>query len=211
MSEATDKSIGRAIANGCVSLNSVFVVRKKQHRIFKKLSLRLSIAEIVWIGITTLALGLLIYGAVFAVSGIPGIRDVVSYWLLILAPVGGFLIGRQIARTSPYRRYSGEGLNEYLWVQRDNLAKEIGRVFGRGVSVTRNYAMVDGRRIPVNCIEWLGTARATSMPRPKNKYYVPSRQEKKDFVYLSIKPSTVPMNWVKSYRQKQTENWGKFD
>jgi len=197
----------RALANGVMSLNSVFVVRNRKRRLFKKSSIRLSLAEMVWIAIATLSLGLIIFGIVTAVSGIPGVRDVVSYWLEILAPIGGFIIGRQIARTSPYRRYSGEGLNEYLWVQRDKLGKEIGRVFGRGIAITREWATVENRKIPVNCVEWLGTARATMMPRPANKFYTPSQDEKADFVYLSLVPQTESTNWAKRYQQKRARNW----
>ena len=205
MAESTPEF--RALANGVMSLNSVFVVRNKKRRLFKKSTIRLSLAEMVWIGIVTLALGLIIFAGVSAVQGIPGIRDVVSYYIMILAPIGGFIIGRQIARTSPYRRYSGEGLNEYLWVQRDKISKEIGRVFGRGVSITRAYATVDGRKIPVNCVEWLGTARTTSMPKPNNKFYTPSVNEKEDFVYLKLVPRTESTNWVKRYQQKRVKNW----
>lgn len=197
-----------AVRYGVMSLNSLFVVRDRKRRLFRKSTIRLSLAEMVWIGIVTFAIALIIVGIVTAVSGIPGIRDVVSYWLLILAPVGGYIIGRQIARTSPYRRYSGEGLNEYLWVQRDKLSKEIGRVFGRGVSLTRVYATVDGRKIPINAVEWLGTARATVMPRPKDKFYTPSKDERRDFVYLSLEPRTVSTNWAKNYQRKRARNWG---
>ena len=207
MVSATSTPQSRALANGVMSLNSVFVVRNRKRRIFRKSSIRLSLAEMVWIALMTLAFGLIIVGIVTAVSGIPGIRDVVSYWLLVLAPVGGFISGRQIARTSPYRRYSGEGLNEYLWVQRDKLGKEIGRVFGRGIAITRDYATVDGRKIPINCVEWLGTARSTSMPRPQNKFYTPSKDERSDFVYLSLVPQTESTNWAKRYQQKRARNW----
>jgi len=207
MATATSTAQSRALANGVMSLNSVFVVRNRKRRLFKKSTIRLSLAEIVWICISTVSLGLIIFGIVSGVSGIPGVRDIVSYWLEILAPIGGFIIGRQIARTSPYRRYSGEGLNEYLWVQRDKLSKEIGRVFGRGVSITRDYATVDGRRIPINCVEWLGTARTTMFPRPQNKFYTPSQDENADFVYLSLVPQTKSTNWSKRYQQKRARNW----
>jgi hypothetical protein len=207
MAASSSTPQSRALANGVMSLNSVFVVRNKKRRLFKKSTIRLSLAEMVWIAICTLGIGLLIFGVISAVSGIPGIRDVVSYYLMILAPIGGFILGRQIARTSPYRRYSGEGLNEYLWVQRDKLSKEIGRVFGRGVSITRDMATVDGRKIPINCVEWLGTARSTSMPRPQNKFYSPSVDERNDFVYLSLVPRTESTNWAKRYQQKRARNW----
>jgi len=198
----------RAVQYGVMSLNSLFVIRNRKRRLFKKSTIRLSLAEMVWISICTFSIAALTFGLVASVSGIPGIRDVVSYWLLLLAPIGGFLLGRQIARTSPYRRYSGEGLNEYLWVQRDKLSKEIGRVFGRGVAITRVMATVDGRKMPINAVEWLGTARASEMPRPKNRYYVPSADEKRDFVYLSLEPSTVSTNWVKKYQRNRSRNWG---
>jgi hypothetical protein len=207
MASSSSTPESRALANGVMSLNSVFVVRNKKRRLFKRSTIRLSLAEMVWIAISTLGLGLIIFGVIRGVSGIPGLRSVISYYLMILAPIGGFIIGRQIARTSPYRRYSGEGLNEYLWVQRDKIGKEVGRVFGRGVSITRSMATVDGRKIPVNCVEWLGTSRATSMPRPVNKFYSPSRNEKADFVYLSLVPRTEATNWSKRYQQKRARNW----
>ena len=207
MAEVSRSGESRALAYGVMSLNSLFVVRTKKRRLFRKSTIRLSIAEMVWIAISTLALGALIFAAVSSVQGIPGLRDVVSYFLLALAPPFGFIIGRQIARTSPYRRYSGEGLGEYLWVQRDKLSKEIGRVFGRGVAITRVMATVDGRRVPINAVEWLGTARATAMPRPRDKYYSPSRDEKNDFVYLDLVPRSEPTNWAKRYQKKRAKNW----
>ena len=207
MAEVSRSGESRAIANGVMSLNSLFVVRSKKRRIWRKSTIRLSLAEMVWIAIVTLALGGIIFAIVTSVQGVPGIRDIVSYWLLILAPPLGYIIGRQIARASPYRRYSGEGLGEFLWVQRDNLGKQIGRVFGRGISVTRVMATVDGRKIPINAVEWLGTSMAATMPRPKDKFYNPSRNEKLDFVYLDIVPQSESTNWAKRYQRKRANNW----
>lgn len=188
--DAAQAGMARAIAYGCINLNAAFVERQRPVRIFKNQALRLSVPEMVWIVISTLVYMGIIALIVLAGSSVPVLRDLISWLMLILAPILGWPTGRAIARTSPYRSHSGEGLGEFLWVQSDKAGALIGRLFGgRQIVMSEEYTRVSGKELKVECIEWIGTARAMVMPRH-------SVSRNNTSIDVLLVPSSVPTNWV---------------
>lgn len=199
---ANNLRIGRAVAYGCISLNSAFVVRNRRMRIFKKKALRLSIPEMIWISIASLIYVGLFSLAILILGFVPIINELVSWFMVIPAPIFGWFTGRRIARASPYRRHSGEGLGEYLWVQSDKLGPILGKIIGgHGFATSEVITMASGKSLTVESVEWIGTARAQLMP----KYYPQKRNTSMDVILV---PSSIPTNWALKTQAKRLQAEG---
>lgn len=192
----------RAVAYGCISLNGAFVVRNKRLRIFKKRALRLSVPEMIWIILSTIFFVGVLALAVMVLSLIPILQNLVSYLMLVLAPFLGWFTGRRIARASPYRRFSGEGLGEYLWVQSDKLGPILGRLVGRKFAMSEVTTAASGKLLTVECVEWIGTSRAQLMPK-----YLPSRRNTS--VDVILVPSTVSTDWARRLQHNRIQSGRK--
>ena len=186
----------RAVEYGCINLNNAFVVRNKRHRLFKKRALRLSLPEMIWIALASLFYIGLFSLVILILSLVPIIKDLVSFLLVVPAPIFGWYTGRRIARASPYRSHSGEGLSEFLWVQSDRLGPILGMVFGRKIATSEVTTVVSGKSLTVECVEWLGTTRAQMMP----KFFSSRGNSAMDVILV---PSTVPTDWVRRLQIKQ--------
>lgn len=188
--DARDR-LARVLTYGSISLNGAFVQRARPIRIWRKVSLRLSVPEMIWIILSTLAWAGVLTVAWLVLSRLPVIGDLVSFFIILPAPLLGWPTGRRIARASPYRRFSGEGLTEYLWVQGDRAGSLLGRLLGgRPVAVSEERTRAGGRPLTVEAIEWVGTARAQRMPRNVHSRGTTA-------VDVILRPSAVPTDWVR--------------
>lgn len=188
----------RVLENGSVWLNSVFVARSPRIRL-KKTGIRLSIPDVIWIVILT---------AVFTVVGYFFLLPL--SWIfptfiqpLLIAPVGGVFLGwvtgRKVSRASPYRTSTGEGIGSYLYVQADSRSYLLKRIFGRTVAMSRYRSCAGPRPQVVECVEWLGSARAAIMPR-----YEPGPDgESREAIPVEFEDQTVPSDWIKTKRLRQ--------
>lgn len=190
MADSNEDRQYRAIVYGCINLNAAFVQKSRPIRIFRKRALRLTIPEMIWIVLATFAFAGLLALVVVTLGDVPVIGDMVSWLLLILAPVAGWPTGRRIARTSPYRAVSGEGLGEYLWTQSDRVWPELLAILRvRPIARSEIVARASGRAVQTPCIEWIGSARASIMP----VYNPELRNTSQDVILL---PSTEPTDWA---------------
>lgn len=196
MAEHDDQdSYGRAIVYGSVCLNDIFVARNPRFRIFRRSSIRLSLVEIVWILLMTFAWILVIFPTMMLLSMLPLLGTIVSPFIMSLfgIPLGWFT-GRRIARASPYRYHSGEGLATYLYVQSDKKSTLFGRIFGRKVATNECVTMVKGKKVTTGCIEWIGTARSPLAPKGNGA-------DSLTYMNVDMPPKCVPVDWVEMYRQ----------
>lgn len=195
-SNAAADSIGRSVYTGCISLNDVFVVRNARRR-FKRTSIRLSNSEAVWIFLSFFIAFAVIYLFARVLLLIPGMGDFVSPILLavILGLPTGWLLGRKIARLSPYRSVSGEGLSEYLWVMNDKKGLIFGRLIGRNVATSICRTTASGKEQYVNCVEWIGTARAPMFPHE-------DQSQHNRYVEVDLQPRSKPIEWIDYVRRR---------
>jgi len=188
---ARQMRLQRAVEYGYINLNGAFVARNPRIRIFRKRALRLSVPEMIWIVLCTLAYAGLLAIFVTVMKHVPVLQDIVSWLVLILAPFAGWPTGRKIAAASPYRRVSGEGLGEYLWTQTDRVIPAMLSIIGvRPIATSDVITRASGRSISTPVVEWIGTARAPLMP----KYDPERRNTSQDVILL---PSSVATGWAK--------------
>lgn len=191
---------GRVLENGSVWLNKVFVVRSPRFRI-KKSSIRLSIPDIIWIGILTVVFSFV--GFFFFVPASWLFPEFIQPFLLgpIAGVALGWFTGRRVSRASPYRTSTGEGIGSYLFVQADSRSYILKRLFGRVVATSKYESDAGPRKQYVNCVEWLGTARASIMPQfDAEKDY---EDNQFPMIPVEFKEQTKPTDWLKQKRSRQ--------
>lgn len=194
-----NEAYGRVQAYGSLWLNDVFVVRNSRFRLWRKSTIRLSLPEMLWIGIITILSALIIFFVTTFLHALPGIGTIVSpFVFLVFAPLLGWFGGRRIARASPYRRYSGEGLGAYLMVQSDKRGTVMGRVIGRRIAVNHCVTFASGKRETVQCVEWVGTARSPLMP----KYHPRGEHE---YMEVELPPRDQPVEWIQKHRGQREQ------
>jgi hypothetical protein len=190
----------RVLENGSVWLDAVFVARAPRFRL-KKSSIRLSIPDVIWIIILTIFFSFLFYFIMIPFSWI--FPDLIQP-LLIGPAVGvflGWITGRKVSRASPYRQATGEGIGSYLYVQADSKSYLLKRLFGRTVATSRYESKAGPRKQDVECVEWLGTARASIMPRfDSTKKY---KRGRPPTLEVEFEEQTEATDWLKQKRLRQ--------
>lgn len=190
----------RVLDTGSVWLDAVFVARAPRFRI-RKSSVRLSVPDVIWIIILTLVFGFLFYFILLPFSWL--FPDYVQP--LLIAPLGGIMLGwitgRKVSRASPYRSSTGEGIGSYLYVQADSKSYVLKRIFGRVVATSKYESKAGPRKQVVNCVEWLGTARAAHMPKfDANQKY---DEETGPILEIEFEEQTQQTDWLKQKRLRQ--------
>ena len=190
----------RVLDTGSVWLDTVFVARAPRFRI-RKSSVRLSVPDIIWMVIMGLFFGFLFYFILLPVSWL--IPDYVQP--LLMAPLAGvslgWITGRRIAKASPYRTSTGEGIGSYLYVQADSKSYLLKRLFGRVVATSRYESKAGPRKQIINCVEWIGTARAAHMPKfDAEKDY---NEETGPILEIEFEEQTQQTDWLKQKRLRQ--------
>lgn len=185
---------------GSVWLDVVFVARAPRFRI-KKSSVRLSLPDVIWIILLTVFFTFLFYFLLLFPAWL--MPDFIQPFLI--APlVGislGWIVGRKVSRASPYRTSTGEGIGSYLYVQADSKSYLLKKIFGRVVATSKYESQAGPRKQFVECVEWLGTARAANMPRfdATKKYENP----RAPILEVEFKEQTESTDWLKQKRLRQ--------
>lgn len=190
----------RVLSNGSVWLDAVFVARAPRFRI-KKSSVRLSIPDVIWITLLTVVFSFLFYFILIPFAWL--MPDLIQP-LLIGPAVGvflGWVVGRKVSRASPYRTSTGEGIGSYLYVQADSKSYLLKKIFGRVVATSKYESQAGPRKQMVECVEWLGSARAAHMPRfdATIKYDNPKAPK----LEVEFKEQTQSTDWLKQKRLRQ--------
>lgn len=190
----------RVLEHGSVWLDDVFVARAPRFRI-RKSSIRLSVPDIIWIVILTVFFSFLFYFILLPFSWL--FPDFIQP-LLIGPMVGlflGWVVGRKVSRASPYRSSTGEGIGSYLYVQADSKSYLLKKIFGRTVATSKYESHAGPRKQIVECVEWLGTARAPIMPKfDATKKYKSRRTPTLEVEFME---QTQPTDWLKQKRLRQ--------
>ena len=190
----------RVWENGSVWLDTVFVARAPRFRI-RKSSIRLSIPDVIWIVLLTIFFSFLFYFIMIPFSWI--FPDLIQP-LLIGPAVGvflGWITGRKVSRASPYRSTTGEGIGSYLYVQADSKSYLLKKLFGRTVATSKYESHAGPRKQVVECVEWLGSARASIMPRyDANKKY---KRGRPPTLEVEFEEQTEATDWLKQKRMRQ--------
>ncbi len=179
-------------AYGYLWLNSVFVVRQPRWRLWKRSSIRTSAVELIMVGISAFVIGAIVLGVSSVLALVPGLDQLIWPWALavIAGPIFGWPTGRKLAKASPYRRLTGEGIGSYFAVQATNKSHLLGRIVGRTVATNTYTTWATGKRLPVLCVEWLGTARAPRAPKR------PEPGSNVDRMDVYLKPRNFPTQWA---------------
>lgn len=198
--DSIERQQQRVLENGTVWLDAVFVARAPRFR-FKKSSIRLSIPDVIWIVILTVLFTTVFYFVLLPFSWL--FPDFIQP--LLIAPSGGVFLGwvagRKVSRASPYRTSTGEGIGSYLYVQADNKSYLLKKIFGRVVATSKYESKAGPRKQMIECVEWLGSARAAHMPRfDATKKY---QHLKGPILEVEFKEQTESTDWLKQKRLRQ--------
>lgn len=162
----------RAESNGVVWLNSFFT--RSYGRV--NVGIRMSASEAFWSVVAFLGGWLLLYliSLPFTIfSSLNWITSPVTSFILAL--VGAFLWGRNLAHISSLSRQTGEGTTAWLYLKLKGLKVRLLSLVGISPAVYNiKQTRFRGRIRDVEAIEWLGTRRARRAPR-----YNSSVQEKR--------------------------------
>lgn len=158
---------GRQGLGGYVWLNRVFVKRERRFRPFGRgTDLRMSHFEVFVIGVMLLALGVVSLPVTAFLMRVDFISHFVNLWWFNVPVV--FVIswfgGRRLAKASPYARFTGENIFDWLTVTADRKDSFLGRVVGKRVAVSQAESWISGRPQVVEVVEWLGSARVPYAP-----------------------------------------------
>lgn len=193
MSEAYN----RAVRYGNVHLNKAFVQRYRPIRLWKRSSVRISAPDIFWMIIMLLPSALFMLGLGWLLGSIPGLNGIFGWWWVFLSPVFAFLAGRYVsARFTPYGRHTGEGLGEYIKVNRELLKDHfIRRLYGFRRIYGEVLSRAGGRNKIVRATYWLGTAPSEHIP-----LYNPHTDNR----YVNVRriPMSEPTDWVKESNRR---------
>lgn len=190
----------RVHEHGSVWLDAVFVARAPRFRI-RKSSIRLSLPDVIWIILLTVLFSFLFYFILLPFAWL--MPDLIQP-LLIAPAIGiflGWITGRKVSRASPYRTSTGEGIGSYLYVQADSKSYLLKRIFGRVVAMSKYESKAGPRKQFVECVEWIGTARAAHMPRfdATKKYKNP----RAPILEVEFMEQTQQTDWLKQKRLRQ--------
>lgn len=187
----------RAGAYGYVWLNRIFIKRGSSFRLWKTSDIRLSRFEAVVIILLALILMGISVPIIFFMMKWSFISDHINLWPFIFVNlIIAWMLGRSVAKASPYSRHTGENIFQWLVVTSDKRNTLIGRVVGHRVATNEVHSWVDGKGFPraVEAIEWIGSARAPSAP-PRT-----ADMDEYDLVPVHLLPRTEPTNWVEQVR-----------
>lgn len=196
MSEAAD----RAVRYGNVHLNKAFVQRNRPIRLFRRSSVRISFPDIFWMILMLLPTALVLWAFGTLVGMIPGLQDLFGWWLIFLSPFFAWVAGRYVsARFTPYGKHTGEGLSEYMMVNRELVRDTvIRRLYGMAPIFGSVESRATGRRKIVRATYWLGTAPAEHLP-------LLNPHTRNQYVNIRQIAMSEPTDWVReSNRRRKT-------
>lgn len=189
---------------GYIWLNRIFVKRHSRSRLWRNSDIRLSQFEI-WV-IATLVLVQLAIGLPLTalLMRVDFIANTVNLWPVvgILSPIVGWIGGRRLAKASPYARFTGENIFDWLIVTSDRSSSVLGRLVGRRVATNEMVSWIDGRPKTVEVIEWLGSARAPYAPRA-------TADEGDTLRTLTLRPQVETDDWVAQVRARRRADAAK--
>lgn len=182
-------------AYGYIWLNRVFVKRGSHFRLWKTSDIRLSKFEAVVMAVIALALMAVSVPIVMLLMKWSFIAESIWLWpILLINLVLAWMIGRRVAKASPYSRFTGENIFDWMTVTSDKRNTLLGRVVGHRVAVNEVTSWVNGKPQSVEAIEWIGSSRAPQAP--------PHTAGMSDdaLVTVTLRPRTDQTNWIQEVR-----------
>jgi hypothetical protein len=187
-------------AYGYIWLNRIFVKRGSGFRLWKSSDIRLSqfeAAVIIALAIVLMAVSVPIISLVMRWDFI---SSNINLWPFIFINLFiAWMAGRSLAKASPYSRFTGENIFDWLVVTSDKRNTILGRVVGHRVAVNEVTSWVNGKAQPVEAIEWLGSARAPSAP-PRR-----ADMDDNDLSPVTLIPLVESTDWIDQVRSKRRE------
>lgn len=186
---------------GYIWLNRIFVKRGAHFRLWKTSDIRLSSFEVIVMCLLTLVTIGVMIPIVTLLMRIPAIENTFNLWLMLsLAPAIGWVAGRRLAKASPYSRYTGENIFEWLSVVSDRKHSLLARIVGRTVTTNTVETWIDGKPRAIEAVEWIGSARAPQMVTQTERSTAHERHE------LRLQPQVEPTAWVEQARRMRREH-----
>lgn len=155
------EAYNRAINGHALYLNDMFRFKDTPMRLFRT-SVRLGFVDYFWmivlflafIGVTTLLRSL--FGTMWIVLD--------PFVNIVEAGIIAWFAGRRIAHISPYRRKTGEGTSVWIFQQFRGLVNRVQAFLPRRIKYNTHRTFINGKYRDVECVEWIGTMKAPSMP-----------------------------------------------
>lgn len=150
-----------AVKYGTIHLNGAFVGEaSKPFRLFKKSEVRITSQDIIWTIVLLFPTALLLYGLGTALSHVPILSEMMGWWVVFASPFASWFLGRLMsAKVAPYKKHSGEGLIEYMVVNRQRLRRIlIWKLYGQRILYSEVESRATGKRRLVRAAHWQGTA-----------------------------------------------------
>jgi hypothetical protein len=198
----------QAIETGCGWLNDVLQFRDESTRLFSRrfkfLNVRLTTVERVWVVMTFLVYTVVMFGISLVIH-----LSIAS--LLLFKPIIpieglaiGWYLGRWLAHVSPLRRYTGEGMSSWTKLQGGRLMIWVRSWLGTPITYGMMRTEIGNSPSVVPCVEWLGTARAPSMPPATSLGTLDLDDDDRDSFsdeepfgrYVIFPPRGVPVAWA---------------
>jgi|SRR5699024_259242 len=200
--DSVENGISRAMAEGCMWLNSVFRFKDTPRRLFGKRGPRISKLEAFWGIVSGLIVCLSLIG-LNRLFGDGGLFFIMWSWMAIcLWTFIAMWNGRKIARMSPLRRRTGEGTGVWLWMAIKKGIVRVSFAIQRPVMFSQCMSRAGNSRrdeIVTECVVWLGTSRMPRMPYnydPERSYDPITREFLSSKVELPPRGRRVPMDRV---------------
>lgn len=182
-----EQAFDRAQGTHTVWLNEVFRYRDSFWRVFGS-GTRISGLDVFWMAIILIVW----IGMGFLIRSVVG-----NVWMLfdpfIIIAEGviiAWFLGRRVAHMSPLKRKTGEGTSIWLVQQSKRVVARISSLFRGDVTYNVYPSFINGKWANVECVEWLGSAKAPRAPH----YDSEENNAKSDLV---IRPRGVQNNWIK--------------
>ena len=179
-----------AIQYGTIHLNSAFTKTRGKRRLGKT-SIRFSGADIFWGIVSMVPFTLILALIIWPLTYLPVVGTIFGWHMLIAGPIFGFLMGPRIAALfSPYKDSTGEGLLEYMLVNRDRARRQlIWKLNGGKTTVGEVESIGTGKRKIVKAFYWLGTAPSPHVPLENPRTNNP-------FVNLEFTSLAIETDWI---------------
>ena len=198
-----DHNMGAAY--GYVWLNRIFVKRGSYFRLWKTSDIRLSRFEVVVMVVLALVFMGISVPIISFLMRWDAISNVINLWPFIFLNLGvAWMMGRRLAKASPYSRLTGENIFDWLVVTTDKRDTLLGKIVGHKVAVTEVTSWVSGKPQSVEAVEWIGSARAPRAPRRK------ADSMPTDLVSIALRPRVAPTNWVAETRRARRERFAEL-
>ena len=160
-------SVNRATAEGCIWLNDVFRFDNSSGKLFGNKGPRISVLEAFWGTLSAVVVTLVLFGGHNWLGDFGPLYFDWSPLAIIFWSMMAAVFGRRIANMSPLRRRTGEGTGVWIKIQFRKLVIRLSGYVARPVMYNKcisRAGTMDGRPMVVECVEWIGTARAPRMP-----------------------------------------------